>query len=329
MVRGRVVSVLMVLAVLLGSLWSVVRFALEGANTPAAVDVEAAASWLRQQHLGDDDVVLVAPPWSMAPLRALATAARVVVAADGPWDVLHQRRHTRTFLWTEPDSEPWLADRTHDVLGPTAQHHRFGVIDVAAVSAPPARADLKGRFADATIGLVDANGTVTPCTQLSRGIGGGVRCAGQPRAVRVAREWSQVTENGADVMVVHPAAAPQALRLTWDGVAMGSSLVVAAGHTRQALGRLPVGTGTITIAVFVDDERVAVLERRPSFIVEPHRRSLVERFVGGRPLQSGFIVDVVDTAHFAASIHRVTLEVKTDHADDNACGIDAFVPGGP
>ena len=42
-----------------------------------------------------------------------------------------------------------------------------------------------------------------------------------------------------------------------------------------------------------------------------------------------WLVDVVDTARFAGSNHRVTMEVKTDHADDNACGIDAFVPGGP
>jgi hypothetical protein len=330
MVRGRVIPVLFLLAVVLATAWSLARFVAEGADTPTDRDVAAAAAHLQGQHLTDDDVVIVAPPWSMAPLRALGADARVAVAADGPWDVLHRHRHARVFLWAEPDAEPWLSGRVHDVLAAPASKRPFGAMEVSSVADVMARADFTRSFGSASVGLAGiTNGVVSPCTEVSRGIGGGVRCAGQPRSVRVAREWAQVTENGADVIVVQPAPAPQALRIGWDNVSMGRTIVVAAGHLRQAVARLPAGKGAITIGVFVDDTRVAVIERQPSFIVEPQRRGLVERFVADRPARSGFVVDVVDTKAFAGESHRVRFEVTTDFAEGNAFAIDAFIPGGP
>jgi len=330
MVRGGVIPVLFLLAVVLATAWSLARFVAEGPDTPADTDVTAAAAHLQGQRLTDDDVILVAPPWSMAPLQALGRDARLAVAADGPWDVLHRHRHGRVFLWAEPDAAPWLLGRVHDVIMAPASKHTFGVVDVSSVADVVARADFTRSFGSASVGLTAiTDGVVSPCTEVSRGIGGGVRCAGQPRSVRVAREWAQATENGADVIVVQPAPAPQAMHIAWENVAMGRSIVVAAGHLRQAVARMPAGKGAITIGVFVDDTRVGLIERQPSFLVEPHRRTLVEAFVADRPDRSGFVVDLIDTSAFAGEQHRVRFEVKTDFAEGNACAIDAFIPGGP
>lgn len=302
--------------VVIASLWSVARFVVEGRDTPARADVQAAAAAIQARP---DDVVLVAPPWSFAALQQLGRPGLRLIPTDGPWDVLHRRRHRRVLLWREPDAAPWLAGREHPVLQAPPSSH--GAIDVAVVDDTPARFDLL-RSDAMQVSVVDSGAA---CTERSRGINGGVRCAGQPRFVRVAREWAQVTENSQEVVVVQPAVG--GLRLVVEGVEIGETLVVAAGHTRNALARLPGGKGSVEIAVFVDDVRVGVLTRRPAFVVEPHRAGLVDTFVGERDLHGGFQAEVFDTRAVQGVNRRLSFVVTSDHAEGNAIGLDAFVPG--
>lgn len=328
---GRVVAAIFIGAVVIASVFAVVRFLVETADAPAPADIAAAATFLRERRLAADDVVLVAPPWSLYALQQLGGDPDVgarVLPADGPWDVLHRGRHRRVFLWTEPDAAPWLAGRNHRVLAAGAQRQTFGVVSVVEVHDAPARFDLRRRFDDVAVAVEGG----VPCTERSRGIGGGVRCAGLARGVRVASEWAQVTENSQPVVVVQPPAG-RGLRLTVEGVEVSERLVVAAGHTRNALARLQekqMKGGSVTVTVFVDDVAVGTLTRRPAFRVEPHRRDLVDRFVGPRDPGGGFTATVFDTRAVAGMNRRLSFVVSTDLADDSVqtgIGLDAFVPG--
>jgi len=328
---GRAVAAVVVAAVVVASVWSLWRFAREAADVPAMADVAAAAAFLRQQRPGDDDVVLVAPPWSLHALQQLGddgVGARLL-PADGPWDVLHRGRHRRVFLWSEPDAAPWLDGRDHRVLAaPSTQTQAFGVLSVVAVDDAPARFDLLRRFDDVAVAVEGG----APCTERSRGAGGGVRCSGLARGIRVAREWAQVTENSQPVVVVQPPSG-RGLRLSVDGVTIADRLVVAAGHTRVALARLQekqVAGGSVTVTVFVDDVAVGSIVRRPAFRVEPHRRDDVARFVGARDPAGGFTSVELDTRAVAGVNRRLSFVVSTDLADDSVqtgIGLDAFVPG--
>ena len=328
---SRAAAAVVVAAVVLASVWSLWRFARETADVPAMSDVVAAAAFLRQARLGDDDVILVAPPWSLHALQQLGDdglGARLL-PADGPWDVVHRGRHRRVFLWSEPDAAPWLAGRDHRVLAaPSTQTQAFGVLSVAAIDDTPARFDLLRRFDDLTV-AVDGGAA---CTEHSRGAGGGIRCSGLARGVRVAREWAQVTENSQPVVVVQPPSG-RGLRLVIDGVTIADRLVVAAGHTRVALARLQeknVRGGTVTVTVLVDDIVVGTLVRPPAFRVEHHRREHVARFVGDRDPDGGFTAVAFDTRAVAGVNRRLSFVVATDLTDDSVqagIGLDAFVPG--
>jgi hypothetical protein len=329
---GRAVAAVVVGAVVVASVMAVVRFVVEAADVPPPADAAAAAAFLRERRLGEDDVVLVAPPWSLHALQQLGGDGVVgarLLPADGPWDSLHRGRHRRVFLWQEPDATPWLQGRDHRlVAAPPTQRHVFGVVSVVEVDDAPARFDLLRRFDDVAVGV---EGGAT-CTERSRGIGGGLRCPGVARGVRVAREWAQVTEHGQPVVVVQPPAG-RGLRLTVDGVTIADRLVVAAGHTRNALARLQekqVQGGSVTIRVFVDDDVVGILIRQPAFRVEPQRRAQVARFVGARDPDGGFTAVVFDTRAMAGVNRRLSFIVSTDLADDSVLtgiGLDAFVPG--
>jgi hypothetical protein len=321
----------MLLSVVIASALDLARLAAETGDAPPTADVAAAAAFLRER-VGADDVVLVAPPWSLHALQQLGSERGIgdrLLPADGPWDVLHRGRHRRAFLWSEPDAAVWLESRDHRLLAaPPTQRRAFGAITIVEVDDAPARFDLQQRFDDVVVS-VEGGG---PCTERSRGIGGGVRCAGLARGVRVAKEWAQVTENSQPVVVVQPPPG-RGLRLTIDGVTIGERLVVAAGHTRVALARRrdkDVQGGSVTVTVFVDDVVVGTLVRRPAFRIEPHRRDHVERFVGARDPDGGFTAVGLDTRAVAGLNRRLSFVVSTDLADDSVLtgiGLDAFVPG--
>ncbi len=331
--RARALAGFFLFAVVLAGVWELSRFAASRADVPDDDDVKAVAAALVDAHLGAGDVVVVAPPWSMSLQQQLGPMASLTVAADGPWDALHQRRHRRVFLYDEPDATPWLAEREHPVLSVPAS--TFGALRLRVVDDGVAPFDFKDRFDRAEVSIVDDAGAVVACAQHSAGVGGGVRCAGEPRRVRVAREWSLVTENGADVVVVVPPSAGKRLRLRYRDVPLQEFLVMALGHTQQAVAAFhgQADAGAATLRIEVDGDELQVIRKRPFFVIEPHRAAARNAFVGdlnqGRSssvMDAGFVAQRVDTSAYAGRRVDVTFEFVADSADKNAFAFDAFVP---
>jgi hypothetical protein len=328
---GRLGSLLLLCAVGLASVGSLVQIAREHDDAPRPADVADAAGYLRSQGLSDDDVVLVAPPWSLWALQQLGDDPQRggrLVPADGPWDRLHHRRHRRVWLWREPDAEPWLLGRSVGLfdLG-AAPAHVAGSIDLFVVVDAVARFDLRRRFADVNVAV--EGGAV--CVERSGGPSPTVRCPA--RGAKVSLEWAQVTENGQPVVVIAVPPGP-GLRIEVDAVDVGDELIVAVGHTRPSLGRLldkRLAGGVVTTRVLLDDVEVGRVVSEPSFVVEPQRRALVKRFVGERPKDAGFFPHVLDTRGQRGQARRLAFVVSSDLGDDGvmlSVGLDAFVPGG-
>lgn len=328
---GRVFPVVLLGMLGLASAGSLLRAVLENDDVPTRADAAAAAAFLQGQHLTDDDIVLVAPPWSLAALQQLgedpAVGARIL-PADGPFERLHHRRHQRVFVWREPDAEPWLLGRGTSLIHPDAVPvHVAGRIAILAVDDVPARFDLLRRFVDVRVAL--EGGAV--CADRSGGPLSAVRCPTAPRGTKVGMEWAQVTENGQPVVAVSIPPG-RGLRLELDDVDVGDELVVAAGWTRLGLARATdKGSPScpVTIRVLVDDVEVGRVVRAPSFRVEPHRRALVERFVGERDHDGGFTASTLDTSGQRGAHRRLAFVCSIDAACDlvASIGVDAFVPG--
>lgn len=306
-------------------------------DRPHDDDLAAAVATVRAA-ITDDDAIVIAPPWSLRPLTLLGTLAARALPADGPWDALTDRRFAHVFVIAEPDADPWLADRSLFTTARVIARHADTVVSV--IDSHVAAFDARARFDSAVVSLGDnVDDSAVVCTQRTRGANGGVRCAKQPPAIRVAREWALVTENGADVLFAHPPPRGQYLQVAYTNVVLGTDLVVAAGHTRTGAERADPVTGTVVVEVAVDGVVVATLRRRPSFIVERHRRAAKHRFVNdtenaGRVTdladdERGFRVDHVDTSAFAGPGHRLTFTLRTDNDAGNDFAFDAFVPGGP
>jgi len=324
------------LACLVGaSAWSLARFVSSRADVPADADVDGAAAAIIAAGVGADDVVIVAPPWSMGLQQKLGAVASLTVAADGPWDALHRGRHRRVFLYDEADSAPWLQGRLHPVLQAPAQ--AFGGTRLRVVDDAVAVFDFKATVGTATVSVADATGEgAVVCGRRSPGIGGGVHCAGEPARVRVAREWALVTENGADVVVVVPPADGKRLRVTWNDVPLARQMVVAAAHTRGAVAAFHgnEAAGVFSLRVLVDGQTVATVNKEPTFIVEGHRQALKGAFVGeghrrASGADAGFVAIDVDTGAFAGRRATVTFEFAATTADKNAFAFDAFIPSYP
>ncbi len=324
--RDRWIGSALLAPVLIAVAFSFTRLVLEGRDVPDDDDYAAAAAWLDERGLGDDDAVVVLPPWTLRPFLFLQQRTDRVVAGDGPWWPLVQGRFRRLFVIAEPDAGPWLSQVA---LPPATSPQQRGALTVSehAVGGP-ALFDFKARLAEATVELTIRDpATAVDTTRLACAdpVRGGVRCAGRPAWQRVAREWALVTENGSDVVVAHPPPRGETLTLRWSDVELGASLVVAAGHTRDGAQK---ARAPVTLQVRIDDVVVASVVRQPSFVVEPSRAGLRARFVA--PLAAGgqgFRVDVVDTARFAGTRHQVSFVIRSDHEADNDFAFDAFVPG--
>lgn len=335
--RDRLIATALLLPIGVAVAFSIARLALEAGDVPDDDDLAAAAAHIAEQKLDDDDAIAVLPPWSLRPLLALQEHSARVVASDGPWWQLTRGRVRRLLVLREPDAEPWLA---HLDLPPAASTTTFGVVTVTAHDAGgPALFDFRERLGDATVdvGAAPGGGERQPCSEPVRG---GVHCGGRPAWLRVAREWALVTENGSDVVAAHPPKAGEALTLSWVDVDVGASLVVAAGHTRDAAQR---ASAAVRLTVRIDDDVAATIVRRPSFVVEPSRAALRAAFVataasaGGSADGSaggnaggddgeGFRVSVVDTARWAGARHRVSFMITTDDEASNDFAFDAFIP---
>jgi len=325
---ARAASIVSLAAIVVSSAVGVVLFVREGADVPNDDDVIAAARAVAAFKVTDDDVVLVAPPWSMQPQRAAsaigapALAARMV-PADGPWDVLHHRRHRRVVLWREADAEPWLT-RSHPVTEALAQ--AYGNVHVAIVDDAIAPFDALRAFDAATVRLGDDI----------------VCAAGRPRdarcqrgQARAAREWGLVTENAQEAIVL-AAPADGVVSVTYNDVAFGDTLIVAAGHTRRALERhlrqrqKDAGKdGSVVVEVRAGDVVLHSRALQPAFRVEPHRADNVARFVRDRNNDAdgarGFIAAVVDTGALAGTRGPLTVAARA-RSDGMEVGVDAFVP---
>ncbi len=331
-------GVLLVVPTVLAALGALLFDLRESADRPTDDDLAAAAATVRGA-ITDDDAIVVAPPWSLRPLIPLGPLAARARPADGPWDALTAGRFARVFVIAEPDAEPWLADRP--LLTDAHQLGRYHDTVVLLIDSHVARFDARAQLGSAVVSLGDTDvaASAVVCTAITRGVNGGVRCAGQPSFVRVAREWALVTENGADVVFAHPPPAGQYLEVAFSDVELGNELVVAAGHTRVGAERADPVEGAVRVVVAVDDVVVATLVRRPSFFVEPHRRALKNVFVNadnnaGRVAdlddsEHGFRVDHVDTTAFSGPGRRLTFSISTDAEANNDFAFDAFSPGGP
>ena len=349
--RRRLPGLLLLVPTVIAGVVALVAGLREHSDRPSDAALVAAVATVRstitaQRVTADagttDAVIVIAPPWSMRPLVALGPLAAIAVPADGPWADLVAGRFARIFVIVEPDAEPWLRGRP--LLASARTVGDDGAVSVLQIDSVAARFDMRARLNDATIRLhrsADAADVVV-CSQRSRGINGGVRCAGQPSSLRVAREWALVTENGADVVVARPPPAGQRLEVAFgetQPVMLGAEIVVAAGHTRAGAERADPVKGVVRLAVVVDDQLLATIERRPSFVREPHRADAVAVFVndtenGGRTVgladtERGFRVDRLDTKRFAGTAHRLSFFIETDDDKNNDFAFDAFVPGGP
>jgi hypothetical protein len=295
------------------------RLVVEADDVPTDDDVAAAAR-AAAVGLGDDDAIVVLPPWSLRPLAALGPLASRVVGSDGPAGALLDGRFRRVVAIVEPDATPWRA--VLQPLGPPTASARHGAIVVERYDGGgPARFDLLAALPAATITLDD-----TVClSPVVRGVVRGVACAGDA-PVRVTREHALVTENGRLVVRVTPPPPGQRLAVTLTVVPLGDRLVVAAGHTRAGVER---PDGDVFVDVLIDGRVVATLRRAPSFVVEPSRAARRAAFV--RPVSpegEGFRADVIDTRAWPG-MHSVAFVVRsTGSRVDADFGLDAFVPGG-
>ena len=314
--------------VVVGVVFSFARLACEVGDVPDDDDYVAAAAFFDGAGVNDEDAIAVLPPWSLRPLQFFGRHSAQIVASDGPWLPLSQGRYRRLFVVVEPDGEAWRGPLTS--LTPVAAARSFGAVDVVEYhGGGPARFDARANLGAAH---VDIDGA--PC--IERLVAGGrrarvgVHCGGRPPWQRVAREWSQVTENGSDVIVVNPAPGADVV-IAFDDAEVGDRLVVAAGHTRDAA---VAATSPVTLLVKIDGIVVATLQRRPSFVVEPLRKRWRSLFVRPTdPAGEGFRADVIDTRAFAGAAHRVSFVIRSDDKDDEAAqkndfAFDAFVPGG-
>lgn len=313
--------------------FSFARLACEVKDVPDDDDYVAAAAFFDNAHLDKDDAIAVLPPWSVRPLQFFGSDSDNVIASDGPWSQLALGRYRRLFVVVEPDGEAWNGPLA--ALAPAASPTHFGAL--AVVEYPggggPARFDARARFGAARVDVdgaarVEVDGA--PCVEPVRNRVG-VHCAGRPDWQRVVREWAQVTENGSDVIVVNPAPGADVV-VSFDNAFVGDTLVVAAGHTRDAA---VTATSPVTLVVKIDGAVVATLSRRPSFVVEPLRQRWRSLFV--RPLDpagEGFRAEVIDTRAFRGAAHTISFVIRSDDADDEAAqkndfAFDAFSPGGP
>ncbi|MBM4282018.1 MAG: hypothetical protein FJ137_15085 [Deltaproteobacteria bacterium] len=296
----------------------------EADDVPADDDLAAACAHAARAA-GDDGAIVVLPPWTLRPLAALGPAAARVVGGDGPAAALLPGRFPRVVAVVEPDAAPWLPALAG--LGAPRSAQRFGAVDVLVFDGGgPARFDLLTALPGAR---VDVDGR--PCTTpLERGAVRGHGCEGDDAGLRVTREHALVSESGRLVVRVPEPRPGARVALRFDDVALGDTLVVAAGHTRAGAER---GRAMI-VDVVVDDAVVASLRRAPSFFVEPSRAALRAAFV--RPPAEdgeGFRATVIDTRRLGGGAHRLALVVRAAADDgahttvDHELALDAYVPG--
>ena len=326
--RDRVVGLALLLPVAAALVFSFVRNLGEGWDVPSDDDYRAVRGLLTDAgadgRLGSD-AIAVLPPWSVRALSFFGDLQPISAdaLAERPLD-----RYRRLFVVVEPDADDHLAALMRRIGAPatTSEVGRLSVLRWDLPAHPVF--DLSARVTDATVRLEGKTGLL--CDEpLAGAWGSGVHCPGRGDWLRVRREWQLVTENGDLVVWSHPPAPGERLVISWPDVVIGDAVVVRAGHNRAGAERADKARGTVRLRVIVDDEEVGLVERRPSFAIEPTRNALRSIFVGPEADGGqGFRTSIVDTRRFMGGRHRLSFVIDTDADGSNSFLWDAWVRGG-
>ena len=303
MTKDARIAAALLIPVVVGALFSLVRFALEGSDVPRDEDYDAALAVIVEQGYDRGlDAVAVMPPWSLRASQHLRTLS--LISAD----LLHERplhRYRRLFLVVEPDAGRWLRPLL-DTLGAPSQEQDAGRVDVLTfeLAGPRVTYDFRERLFDAVVEIGDVSGAPEPKALCDRRSDRGWSCPSRPSWQRVTRQHLLVSENGDDALWVHPPPRGEELILSYANVELGDVLVLRAGHTREGVDR---AKAPVVVRVLVADQEVARVERDVRF---------------------HFRTDVIDTSRFHGQRADVAFRIHTENNGSNHFAIDAYAARG-
>lgn len=280
--------------ILLGSVFALGRFALEGGDVPAASTYAEARQAMEAAGFdaGRGDVLAILPAWSLRPLEELK---------DFPWitgDNLGERpldRWRRLYVLVENDGEVEL-ERLRERRGAGETLFTSGPLRLLRfdLEAPRVMADLGRSLAQAEVRILDARGEeAVACTTRRRD---GKGCPGRKGWQRVSREHLLVTENGDEAVWAHPPPLPEKLEVAWPEVELGSSLVLRAGFTRTGADK---ARAPVHVDVMLDGERLERVSFEPAFDFRSVRLDTDKD--KGKRARVSFVISSRDNAnsHFA------------------------------
>ncbi|HEY4223968.1 MAG TPA: hypothetical protein VGO62_21580 [Myxococcota bacterium] len=291
--RERRVGLLLAAPLALAVAFSYVRLLATTGDVPSDDDYIAARALLDKSGFDKaHDALAILPPWSLRPLRNFGDLDPI-----GADHIANKPLERWARLWAVEESG---ADKERAPLvtrlGPPAFSARAGKAtlerwDLApATEAPRVLFDLRAHIEDASVSIVDDTGAHL-CTSP---IKAGVMC-GREAWQRVQREWLLVSENADLAVWSHPPKSGR-LEIEWPAVALGSSIVVQAGFTREGAD---AAKAPVRLHVLVDGAEVGVVVRTPQSL-------------GG---SFSFDVDRIDTRASAGKVGKLTLAIESD---DNA-----------
>lgn len=265
MTRDRRVAAWILLPVVAGALFSLLRLLGEGLDVPREDDYAQARALLEEEGFSVEahDAVVALPPWSLRPhvhLRGLSPLAG---------DRLHEvppDRYRRLFVWTEPDADPWLAPLLARLPAPRLDR-AVGRVRVLRfdLGEPSVTHDFRESLGEARVELrTHAGETRVACT---RALARGWQCPGRPDWQRAERKWQLVTENGQDAIWAHPPPRGERLVFRYEGVVLGDALWVRAGHARRGAER---AQAPVSFEVWIEGARVASFVHPVAFDYQSH-----------------------------------------------------------
>jgi len=298
--RAASVVALVVIPLAVSAVVDLALLAREGGDVPTERDyLDARAAMLRDGFDPETDVVAILPAWSLRPL---------VHMKDLPWitgDLLDERpldRHRRVYVFVEPDGEDAFADV--EARGfPTATVENEGKVTLARldVGGPSVSLDFARDIARAEVRIVDRAGEVrATCGEPARG---GFRCTGRKAWQRATRERHLVSENGDEVVWVHPPSPGEILELRFADVVLGDDVVLRAGHTRTGADK---AVAPVDVEIVFEGERL-------------HRATRAPRF--------HFATERVDTRSQKGARGTLALRISTTNDASQHFAIDGFVVG--
>lgn len=297
--RDRVVALSLLVPLALGLAFSYARLIAAPSHVPQAYDyARARDAIVAAGYDRSRDALAVLPPWSLRAYEKIGDLDPISGDALGSRP-LH--RHRRLFVLVEPDPSS-EHEELHARLGPPASREEFGAVAVERwdLPGPYATYDFTARLQDAQARIVTRGDPVVCDARLANGWA----CRSRPEWQRLSRLWLLVSENADYAVWAHPPKPGERLEAAWNDVAIGSAIVLRAGHTRDGADRAKT---PVRVRVFVDDVEVGVAVREPVF---------------------DFRTDVFDTSHLAGRRARVAISVEADDDAVQQFAWDAYVVGG-